>query len=136
MQQLKVLIFLCLINTVSFAQKDTSGKKAVEIISSYKPALLKSAKIYFSGSQLSADTQKILKPYLIPSQNLFYNYRSISLKPLALDTDTSLSLGVRNFIKAGYGNYATPYFKAALGWGDGNRSLLNVYDDYLSYKGK
>ena len=136
MQQLKILFFLCLIHTVSFAQKDTSGKQTVEIISSFKPALLKSAKIYFSGIQLSSDTEKITRPYSIPSQNLFYTYRSISIKPLALQIDPSPSLGVLNYIKAGYGNYATPYFNGSVGWGDGKTSLVNIYADYISSKGK
>ena len=58
--------------------------------------------------------------YTVPSQNLFYAYQPISLRPLALQQDTNLYLGIRNYIKVGYGNYSTPYVNAGFSFGDGN----------------
>jgi hypothetical protein len=73
--------------------------------------------------------------YNIPSQNLFFSYQPISLKPLALEHDTLLDLGQRNFVKAGFGNLSTPYVSAGFSFGDGRKSLLGLYADYISSRG-
>ncbi len=117
------------------AQKDTTKKQSINIVSSFKPVIRNAVKINFSGSQLNADTTKSVKQYSIPSQNLFYAYQAISLKPLALQQDTNLYLGGRNYIKAGFGNYTTPYIKAGLGFGDGKTFLANAYASYISSNG-
>ncbi len=120
----------------SFAQIDTTKIKPVEIVSSYKPIIREVAKINFSGSQLPADTNRTVKFYDVPAQNLSYSYKSISLKPLAYTSDSMVEMGDRNFVKAGFGNYTTPYLKAGISIGDGSSKLLNVYGDYISSKGK
>ena len=110
---------LLLLNTAVFAQRDTTKKPAIDITSSYKPVLRNAVKINFSGSQLNADTSRPKLLYNIPSQNLFYAYRPISLKPLALTQDTNLYLGGRRYLKAGFGSFTTPYVAAGLSFGDG-----------------
>ena len=131
-----LFIFIgCCSVTAAVAQKDSTKKQTVDITSSYKPVLRNAVKINFSATNLTADTGKVLMPYNIPSQNLFYTYQPGSLKPLALAQDTSLNLGIRNFLKAGFGNYSTPYINAGFSFGDGKNALLNVYADYISSKG-
>lgn len=130
-----LLAMMLFFSLPGFAQKDTSRKPSVDIISSYKPVLRNAVKINFSGSQLQADTSKTVKGYQVPSQNLMYSYQPVSLKPLALEQDTNLYLGNRNYLKAGFGNYNTPYLKAGLGFGDGKTSLVNLYGFYTSSKG-
>src|SRR5436189_421239 len=76
-----------------FAQKDTTKKQTIDITSSYKPVLRNAVKVNFSATNLPADTSKILGPYTVPPQNLFFTYQPISLKPLALQQDTALELG-------------------------------------------
>ncbi|HTB51528.1 MAG TPA: hypothetical protein VK718_02045 [Ferruginibacter sp.] len=125
----------CLFSATSFAQKDTTKKAVIDITSSYKPVLRNAVKINFSANNLNADTSKPALTYTIPSQNLFYTYQPISLKPLAMDRDTVLDLGNRNYAKLGYGNYSTPYFKAGLSFGNGKKLLVNVYGDYISSQG-
>ena len=126
----------CLPALACFAQRDTTKKQSIDITSSYKPVLRNAVKINFSATNLTADTAKQVSPYAIPSQNLFYTYQPMSLKPLALTQDTSLDMGSRNFLKAGFGNYSTPYINAGFSFGDGKKSLVNVYADYISSKGK
>jgi hypothetical protein len=126
----------CLPALVCLAQKDTAKRQSIDITSSYKPVLRNAVKINFSASNLTADTAKQVAPYTIPSQNLFYTYQPMALKPLALTQDTSLDMGSRNFLKAGFGNYTTPYINAGFSFGDGKTSLVNVYADYISSKGK
>lgn len=127
--------FLLFISMNLVAQRDTTRKQSIDIISSYKPVLRNAVKINFSGSQLPADTSKSVKEYSIPSHNLFYAYQPITLKPLALQQDTNLYLGTRNFLKAGFGNLNTPYVRAGFGIGDGRKSLVNLYADYIGSQG-
>jgi hypothetical protein len=126
----------CFWAVTSFAQKDTAKKQTIDITSSFKPVLRNAAKINFSASSLTADSSKFISAYNIPAQNLFYTYQPVSLRPLALLQDTSLVLGLRNFLKAGFGNYATPFVSAGFSFGDGKKSLVNLYADYSSSKGK
>jgi len=130
------IFFLLSTNSAIFAQRDTTKKQSIDITSSYKPVLRNAVKINFSASNLPADTSKTVGQYAIPAQNLFYTYQPISLKPLALIMDTALELGDRNFIKVGFGNLSTPYASAGFSFGDGKKSLVNLYADYISSKGK
>lgn len=115
---------------------DTGKKRpSVDITSNYKPVLRNAVKINFAGSQLPADTNRQVAKYNVPSQNLFFSYQPISLKPLAMQHDTILNLGLRNYIKAGFGNLSTPYVSAGFSFGDGRKSLLNLYADYIASKG-
>ncbi len=89
--------------------------------------LRNAVKINFSATHLTADTTPPNLTYSIPAQNLFYSYQPIPLNPLALQQDTNLYLGLRNFVKAGYGNLATPYISAGFSFGDGKKFLASVY---------
>lgn len=126
---------LCLIASASIAQKDTAKKTTIDITSSYKPVLRNAVKINFSASHLNRDSVKPNLIYHIPAQNLFYSYQPISLKPLALQQDTNLNLGLRNYIKAGYGNFSAPYGSAGFSFGDEKKLLANLYADYYAVKG-
>jgi hypothetical protein len=107
----------------------------IDITSAYKPVLRNAVKINFSGSQLSADTSRPVFNYNVPAQNLFYAYQPISLRPLALAQDSNLYLGNRNYVKAGFGSYTTPYVKAGFSFGDGRTSLVNITGSYIGSKG-
>lgn len=131
------LIAVCFLSIDASAQKDTTKKTStVDINSAYKPVLRNAVKMNFSATHLNADTTPPKLTYNIPPQNLFYSYQPIPLNPLTLQQDSNLYLGIRNFVKAGYGNLATPYVSAGFSFGDGRRFLANVYADYISSKGK
>lgn len=130
-----LLAVTCLSSVLSFAQKDTTKKQTIDITSSYKPVLRNAVKINFSASHLNADTSKSVGPYNVPPQNLFYTYQPVSLRPLALTQDSNLNLGIRNYLKVGFGNYSTPYIAGGFSFGDGKTSLVNIYGDYISSKG-
>lgn len=131
-----LLIVSCLFALNAIAQRDTTKRQTIDITSSYKPVLRNAVKINLSASPLSADTSRPRLAYDIPAQNLFFAYQPISLKPLALMQDTGLQLGIRNYVKVGFGNYTTPYVAAAISLGDGKKSLVNLYGNYISSKGK
>jgi len=133
------VMFFCGSCLSIFAQRDTprdtTKKQAIDITSTYKPVLRNSAKVNFSATNLPADTSKLVGPYTIPPQHLFYTYQPVSLKPLALATDSTPETGIRNYIKLGFGNYSTPYAGAGFSFGDGKTALVNLYADYISSKG-
>ncbi len=129
-------VTLCLLSMASFAQRDTSKRTTIDITSSYKPVLRNAVKINLSAAQLNADTSRPNLVYNIPAQNLFYTYQPIPLKPVALQQDSNLYLGLRNYLKVGFGNFSTPYVSGGFSFGDGRKSLVNLYADYISSKGK
>ena len=116
--------------------QDTTRRQTIEITSSYKPSLRSSVKINLYASPITSDTTRPRLAYFIPSENLFFSYKPVDLKPLSLNTDTTLRLGDRNQLKVGYGNLSTPYISGAFSFGDGKKSLGNIYGDYISSKGK
>jgi hypothetical protein len=113
---------------------DTLAQQTIEISSAYKPVVRSAAKIQLTAALLKADTSKSLRPYVVPSQNLFYSYLPITLKPIALDKEEGPELGVRNFVKAGIGTLRTPYMRFGYGIGDGQTYLLNAYGEHISSK--
>lgn len=132
----KIFVTAILIFSASAAMaQQPKGNQSIDINSSYKPVLRNAVKINSQATQLPADTARKVNPYKIPAYNLFYAYAPVSLKPLALEQDTNLYLGYRKFLKAGYGNFATPYIKGGISLGDGKSSLVNITGDYIQSKG-
>ncbi len=128
-------IFFCCFFIAAQAQNDTSRRQTIEITSSYKPVLRNTVKINLYASPITGDTSRPRLSYNIPPQNLFFTYQPASLKPLALDADTTLQLGDRNQLKVGFGSFTTPYVAGAFSFGDGKKNLLNVYGNYISSRG-
>jgi len=118
-------------------QKDTTEQpKVVTITSSFKPSLRNAAKINFTAATPVMDTTRIQLSYNIPSQNLFFSYQPVSIKPLALSIDSSYVWENDRYIKVGYGNYRTPYLETGLAFGDGETSIMNVHAKHVSSIGK
>lgn len=131
-----LIVSLCVLSLQSNAQKDTSRRQTIEITSSYKPSLRNPVKIDLSATPITPDTSRPRLAYSIPAQNLFFAYQPVESKPLLLQPDTELLLGDRNQLKVGFGNFSTPFVSGAFSFGNGKTSLLNLYGDYISSKGK
>ena len=84
---------------------DTIPEKVVTIMSAFKPQLKNVAKIGFLNASVQNDTSTLLVEYNVPSQNLSFQYKPISLIPRSYKVDTQLYLVNNGNIKAGYGNY-------------------------------
>ena len=125
-------IFCC---SAQLHAQDTTRKKTIEVTSTFKPALRPISKMNFTAAAANVDTLRPKLVYAVPIQNLAFAYTPVPLKPLAyLDT-----LPIENnkaWLKLGYGNYATPYLKGAIGFGDGVKSNGSILADYISQKGK
>ncbi len=131
------LLTLLVSFNITFAQEpNKKNTTTLDMTSSYKPVLRNAVKINLAATQLNPDGAIPKMNYQVPAQNLFYSYQPISLKPLALQMDTNLYLGLKNYLKVGFGNFSTPYISAGFSFGNGKTSLLNLYADYISSKGK
>ena len=118
------------------AQDTTKNKKSVDITSAFKPSLREPAKINFNAAPPVADTTKPRLQYDIPNPNLLFAYQPGTLKPLALQIDSTGSFDNSNYIKAGFGSLKTPYVQAGLSFGDGTTAGASLYAKYLSSQGK
>lgn len=125
---------LVLLGFIAAAQ-DTSGKK-VRITSSFKPVLKEAAKINFNASPALNDTSRPRLQYSIPNQNLAFAFQPGNLRPLALAADTGGNWTNESYVKAGFGNFKTPFVQLGLSVGDGKAAGINFYGRHVSSKGK
>ncbi|MEX6690509.1 hypothetical protein QTN47_23555 [Danxiaibacter flavus] len=115
--------------------KEDNSPKNVVVTSSFKPTLKTVSKINFTAASPTPDTSRKVAPYDIPAQNLFFAYQPTPLKPLAAHIDSTIVWENKNYIKAGYGNYTTPYLEAGVSLGDGTQSVVNIHAKHVSSKG-
>lgn len=118
------------------AQKDTTGKGGIDIVSSFKPVLRQTAKINFGASPAPVDTTKAQLKYDLPNQNLLFAYQPGTLKPLALQIDSGGRFDNSSYIKAGFGSLRTPFVQAGISFGDGKTAALNIYAKHIASEGK
>jgi hypothetical protein len=114
---------------------DTSAPKVVTITSAFKPFLKDAAKVNFTAATPVIDSSKIPVAYTIPSQNLFFLYQPVSIKPLALVIDTGFVWENDQYIKVGAGNFSSYYGEAAFSFGDGKNSITNIRGNFLTSTG-
>lgn len=122
-------------NLLKQISADASAPKVVTVTSVFKPSLRNAAKINFTAATPVIDTSKIPLTYNIPSQNLFFSYQPVAIKPVSLSIDTAFHWENHRYIKAGFGNFSTPFLEAALAFGDGKQSIINLKGNYTSSKG-
>ncbi len=131
-----ILLGLGIISFAATSAQDPSKPKAIDITSAFKPVLRDAAKINFNPSPPSTDTSKPRLQYDIPNPNLLFAYQPGTLKPLALQVDSTGIFDNSNYIKAGFGSLKTPYIQAGFSFGDGNTAGANIYAKHVSSQGK
>ncbi len=114
---------------------DTSNPREVIITSAFKPSLKTAAKINFTAASLLADTNKLSVNYKIPSQNLFFSYQPVPIKPIALGIDSVASWQNEHFVKLGFGNFSSPFAEVGFSFGDRNSSSIAIHASHISSKG-
>jgi hypothetical protein len=135
MNRLSIIAASMLFALAASAQ-DTTRKREVNVTSTFKPTLKEAAKISFGATPPTADTTRPRLNYAIPNQNLNLAFSPGALKPMALQVDTGGRFELANYVKAGFGNFSTPYLEAGLSLGDGKTAGLNLYGKHVSSKGK
>lgn len=132
-----LIIFICLIiHAYSYAQKTKADTtRTVVVTSSFKPSLKTTSKLNFSAANPLPDSARPSLLYDVPAQNLSFTYQSPALKAMAVNIDTGVHWVNSNFIKAGYGNYTTPFLQAGISLGDGVNQVITINGKYTSSKG-
>ena len=116
-------------------ESDETAPKVVTVTSAFKPSLRNAAKINFMAATPVTDSARIPVNYNIPSQNLFFTYQPVSIKPVAFIPDSGFKWVNNQYIKLGYGNYATPFAEAGFAFGDGKKTIFDLTGNYVSSKG-
>jgi hypothetical protein len=117
-------------------RSDTTIKgTTLEVYQVYQPELKPVVKPEFSPTLPPADKEPAPQQYEVPQQTLYYSYRSLPLRPLALGKDTG-KLPPQNYALLGGGNLSTMLAEVGLGnlsGGNWNAALLGRY---VSQEGK
>ena len=135
MFKVTISLIICAFSLDLLAQ-DTTGKKAVEIVSGFKPVLKEAAKINFGATPAPIDTAKRKLDYKIPNENLLFAYQPGTLKPLALAIDTGGRFDNSSYVKLGFGSLRTPFMQTGISFGDGRTAGLNIYARHVGSEGK
>ncbi len=108
-------------NNISTPKLDTVPEKEVSIISAFKPQLKNIAKLNFTKATNKTDTSTTVLNYQVPTQNLSFQYRPISLIPRSYkEKETYFPVNTTN-LKVGFGNYNNQFFEATYNAVDENK---------------
>ncbi len=105
---------------------DSIPEKVVTILSAFKPQLKNLAKVNFSNASAQTDTTTVQLNYQVPSQNLSFRYKPITLIPRSYKVDSLKPLMNSTNVKVGFGNYNHYYIGL-------NTSFQDVYKNYHSF---
>lgn len=120
-----VSCMLLILSQSSMAQQDTTiQQQTIDIYNTYQPVLRAAAKLNLTATLPRLDTVRPRMVYNVPAQNLNFTYEPVPLRPLAMGRDTTNEGMYNNYIKAGFGNYQTPFLQIGLSNG---RSLPFQY---------
>ena len=112
---------LIITNNIATPKLDTIPEKEVSIISAFKPQLKNIAKLNFTKATNKIDTSTTVLNYQVPTQNLSFQYRPISLIPRSYkEKETSFPVNTTN-LKIGFGNYNNQFFEATYNAIDENK---------------
>ncbi len=129
-----LILFFSFATSMVIAQ-ETAGNKTIEITSSFKPSLIPPSKLNFSASPVVNMGKRPALSYQLPVEKLSFNFSPAPLKPLAYN-DTATHTEDKGYLKAGYGNFATPYLRGAVNYGNGVTSNGYLEANFMRSKGK
>lgn len=115
---------------------DTTIKSTtLEVYQVFQPELKPIVKPDISPTLPPADKDPTPQQYEVPQQTLYYSYRSLPLRPLALGKDTG-QLSPQNYALLGGGNLSTMIAEAGLGNLHGDDWKASIQGRYISQEGK
>jgi len=112
---------LIIANNIATPKLDTIPEKEVSIISAFKPQLKNIAKLNFTKAINKIDTSSSVLSYQVPTQNLSFQYRPISLIPRSYK-EKEIPFPVNTtHLKLGFGNFNSQLFEARYNAVDENK---------------
>jgi hypothetical protein len=120
-----------IVNTNNY---DTLPEKVVTILSEFKPQLKNVAKIDFNLASERKDTINLGLDYQIPSQNLSFQYRPISLVPRSFKYNSDLLTNANTQLKIGYGNFKHHFIDITHNFTDyyNNTQVFNIQNEAIT----
>ena len=123
-------------NTTTPANKpdSTFATQKLDIYDNYKPTVIPTPKPEFKPSLPTIEQEKVNFNYQIPQQNLSYTYKSVPIRPLALQME-DFKLPYQNYVKAGLGNRHNLLLDAGIGSLYGANYTTDLHLSHFSQKG-
>ncbi len=124
------------VEQVKLPKTDSIPEKVVTIISSFKPQLKNIAKINFTNASLPIDTSSTSPlVYNVPSQNLSFQYKPISLVPRSYKLDSQFLAQKVYTLQVGYGNYFHHFLAGTVSIIDKNDNTHSLFINNESITG-
>jgi len=127
-------VLLFIYNLDVFAQP-ANGVKSVDIISAFKPSVRKFSKFQFLPNLPNPDTSKLPLRYSIPTQAWQSEFVLKPVMPLAYQIDSNTAYNSL-YIKAGYGNFKSPYIRAHFTGASSDRNGYAITAFHQAAQGK
>jgi hypothetical protein len=108
--------------------------RTVNVTSTYKPVLQNASKINFNAALPAVDNKLPTLVYDIPAPSLYFSYLPAGLEPMIMQPDSNGIHENANYVKAGFGNFTTPYAAAGFSFGDKD-NMFGLYASHISSKG-
>lgn len=112
----------------------TIRSTTLEVYQQYEPEIKQITKPELSPVLPPQSTKKAVQQYDVPQQTLYYSYRALPLRPLALGKD-SLSRSPENYVMLGGGNLSTILGEAGITALKGHDWRSNINARFLNQKG-
>lgn len=133
------LLLICTVvlgaSSLHAQDKDTVlPSRTVNVTATYKPVLQNASKINFNATLPAVDNKLPVLTYNIPAPSLYFSYLPAGLEPMLLKPDSNGIHENSNYIKAGFGNFTTPYVEAGLSLGNKD-NMFGLYASHISSKG-
>lgn len=126
-----VAVFLVIISLTTFGQ---GRNQEVTIIAPYQPTISDAVKMGIKPELRDTVVKAPEMKYTISSQIIPTSYETQPLKPIFLQIDPEKTLR-RNYLKAGFGNYAMPYAEFFSNSLNSDKYSLGFHVRHLSSKG-
>lgn len=110
-------------------------QQTIDIYNVYQPTLRAAAKLNLTGTLPQRESAQPRMVYSVPAQNLYFTYQPVPLRPLAMGRDTTAPGIYNNYIKAGFGNYSTPFIQLGLSNGRTQPFQYGLLASHISSKG-
>lgn len=114
-------------SNTAIQKPDSIPDKVVTILSAFKPQLKNLSKVSFTNASAQTDTTTVLLNYQVPSQNLSFRYKPITLIPRSYKADLLKPLLNTTNVKVGFGNYAHYYIGLNTGFQDSYKNF-HIFD--------
>lgn len=130
-----IVIFFCFAAALPMQGQDSTKRQTIHVTSSFKPSLMPAAKILFNATPPPpAEIRKGLI-YPLPAPQWMPILQPITLKPLALQIDSTGNQMKRNFVKIGAGNFRGNTAAFALTLAQTDRAYWHVLGDHTAQRG-